>query len=1041
MHECPACGEPNAATARFCHACGSALAEQPQAIRESRKTVTVLFSDVADSTALGELRDPEIVRGVLTRYFDEMRAVLERHGGTVEKFIGDAVMAVFGVPTAHADDALRAVRAGAEMQDRLAELNVEFERDHGVRLEMRIGINTGTVVAGDPAAGQAIVTGDAVNLAKRLEQAAPPGEMLIGKATYPLVKDAIQVGPLQTFPVKGKAEPVLTLRVDSVDPLAAGVARDLARPLVGRKEELEALRLAFTRAAREPACRQITILGPAGIGKSRLVGEFVAWLDGRATVLTGRCLPYGEGITFWPLREIVRELGGEGGVAAAVAGAEDAPLVTERVLSAVGAVPSAAQGEEAAWGFRKLLEALARRRPLVVVLEDLHWAASPLLDLVEYLLGWARGPLLLVVLARPDLVERRAGWFHPHPNADALVLEPLSEDEADELLAATGGEKTLDPQRRRVIADAAEGNPLFLEQMAAMLAEVDAEPLTARMPPSISALLAERLDQLTPEERMVMERAAVVGREFWRGAVADLSPPEQQDAVNSALMALVRKELIQPEPASIGREDAFRFRHLLILEAAYDAIPKRARADLHERVATWLDANAGERAIEMEEIVGYHLEQAYRHRAALGPLDARDRELGAAAGAILGSAGRRALARGDPPGAVNLLERAVALLEGDAEAKLLPDLGRALNAAGDLARADAALSRAVAIAVEQRNDLLEANARIEWAVVRGHAFADTRELAEVAEHALGVFRRHGDEHGLARAWFLLGFRHFIRCEFAAMDEALDQAVRHARRAGDRREERRCLVRRATGITLGPTPVGEGLGRLREIETRLAPDRGLQAVVGANIAQLLAMRGEFEEARRLYVESRNVLTDVGNRVNAAGVGIYAATIELLAGDAAAARRELLLAYEQLEQIGEKGALSTVLALLARSSVVLGEIDEALMFAARSESLVSREDVLACAVAQAARARAIAEQGHHERAERLARGAVELADRTDSLDLQGDVLMDLAVVLRIAARDGAWSGPVRDAASRYEAKGDVVAAKRARTLLATGLRTMS
>jgi class 3 adenylate cyclase len=667
---CGNCGAENAEGARFCQACGGSLGGDGAVLtappREVRKIVTILFADVAGSTALGERLDPEALRSVMSQYYAEMRAVLESHGGTVEKFIGDAVMAVFGAPVAHEDDALRAVRAADEMRNRLGELNAELGRRYGVALEMRIGVNTGEVVAGDPTAGQALVTGDAVNLAKRLEQAAPSGSILIGKATYPLVKDAVAAGPLESFKVKGKADPVAPLKLDAVDPHAPGVARSLEKRFVGRIEELAALEIAFRRVEGEQACRLFTLLGPAGIGKSRLVAEFAA--RSGATVLEGRCLPYGEGITLWPFREIVDALGGAHGLAAELAGTEDAELVTERVTTAVGAVAGPANAEDTPWAFRRLLEAVARRGPVVVVLEDLHWAAPPLLDLVEYLLGWLDAPVLLVCVARPDLVDLRPAWLNPRPNADSLVLQPLDAGEAQALLDGLAAAE----EARARIAAAAEGNPLFLEQMAAMLAEQPRESGTP-IPPSIQALLAARLDQLDELERAVIERAAVVGREFSRAAVGALSPPQLETPLGGTLMALVRKELLVPE-SSGGPDDVFRFGHILIRDAAYDAVPKAVRAQLHEQLARWLGEGD---APAPEETVGYHLEQAYFARSELGKPDENLQRLARHAAAVLESAGRRALSRDDVPATVSLLERAAALLVSDPDRRgeVLVELG------------------------------------------------------------------------------------------------------------------------------------------------------------------------------------------------------------------------------------------------------------------------------------------------------------------------------------------------------------------------------
>src|SRR5262245_5227896 len=559
-----------------------------------RKTVTILFSDVVTSTELTERLDPESMRRVMAHYFDEMQAIVERHGGTVEKFIGDEVMAVFGIPTIHEDDALRAVRAASEMRDRLAELNEEFEKTWGVRLNTRTGVNTGQVVAGDPLAGGTYVTGDPVVLAKRLEQAAEPGQILIGKATYPLIKDAIKAGPLESLRVKGKAEPVDPLRLDDVDVLAPGLTRRLDAPLVGRRTELARLGEGFDEAVRANSCRLLTVIGPAGIGKSRLAAELNATLSDRATWLTGRCLPYGDGITFWPLAEIVREAGGIAAVAEAIEDSEDADVVVELIQGTIGPSPVAGGSDESFWAVRRFLEAMAARKPLVVCLEDIHWAQRTFLDLIEYLAAvWIRdAPIVLLCLTRPELLDTEPSWLNPRPNASVLALEPLSEAEADILLDALVGDGTLTEPMRRRIATTSEGNPLFVEQMAAMAAEEGNGEVA--VPPSIFALLAARLDRLSAEERAVIERASVIGKEFVHREIVELCPPELRPMVGRNLMALVRKDLIRPAPSASAREDGFRFRHALIRDAAYDALPKEIRAELHEYFAGQVEEHVDE---------------------------------------------------------------------------------------------------------------------------------------------------------------------------------------------------------------------------------------------------------------------------------------------------------------------------------------------------------------------------------------------------------------------------------------------------------------
>ena len=1017
MDVCRICGEPNAETARFCHACGSTLAE-PEPPHEVRKTVTIVFADVADSTSLGERLDPEALRAVMTRYFAEMRAVLEHHGGTVEKFIGDAVMAVFGVPVAHEDDALRAVRAADEMRNRLAELNLELERQYGVVLEMRIGVNTGEVVAGDPAAGQALVTGDAVNLAKRLEQAAPSGSILIGKATYPLVENAVSAGPLESFSVKGKAEPVSPLRLDAIDPHAAGVARATDRRFVGRLEELAALQLAFRRVEAEQSCRLFTVLGPAGIGKSRLVSEFTA--GSAATVLEGRCLPYGEGITLWPFREIAFALGGAKGLAEALATADDAELVVERVMSAIGAASSSAHPEEVPWAFRRLLETISEKQPVVVVLEDVHWAAPALLDLVEYLVGWLRGPVLLVCLARQDLVELRPGWLNPRPEADALLVEPLAPDEAESLL----GELVTDPRARARITEAAEGNPLFLEQMVAMLADDPEDVSAIPIPPSIQALLAARLDQLDRVERDVIERAAVVGREFSRAAVSALAPPELLAPLPGALMALVRKQMLVPDTSGPGQDDVFRFGHILIRDAAYEAVPKKVRGEHHEQLAHWLD---GWNAEATEEIVGFHLEQAYLARSELGQPDEKLAALASRAGRLLASAGRRALGRDDFAAASSLLERAAALLDdADPEHRgaVLIDLGLALRESGQLEAAD----RSFAAAEGASGDRLHYRALVERSSLR--AFVDpgveTDELLRVANEAIGVFESSEDDLGLARAWLLVAEVQWLRCHCAEMEEVLARALLHAERAGERREISSILEVMAPVALVGPRPVADAIEVCRGILERGHGSAGVEGHVNLVLAVLEAMMGRVEEARRLYTDTTRILEDRGLTTLLASLRMYPGMVELIAGDYEAAERELRLAYDELAAVGHSAFLSTTAAFLAKPLYELGRHDEALEMTQASDDAASPDDIASQVIWRGTRAKILAHRGEAAAATELGNEAVELLRETDLVNTRADAFSDLAETMRLLGRDDEATAAQARALELYAEKGNIASA---------------
>ena len=587
-------------------------------MREQRKVVTILFCDLVGSTALGESTDPEALRARMRRYFEDLRAIIERHGGTVEKFVGDAVMAVFGIPVSHEDDALRAVRAAAEMREAIA----------AHELEARIGINTGEVVVGGE--GETLVTGDAVNIAARLEQVAPNGEILVGAETLALVRDAVHAEALEPLELKGKTRPVGAYRLLEVIGDASPITRNLAAPLVGRERERQRLRRAFEDAVADRTCQLFTLLGPAGMGKSRLVADFLDGVGTEADVLRGRCLSYGEEITYWPLVEMLVPLGIE---------PEDV----------VGSTPA-----ETRVAFRKLLEARAVERPQVVVVDDLQWAAPEFVDLVEHVADLSRdASIFLLCIARTELLDIRPGWSGGKLNATSLLLEPLGADECEALIANLLGSHELGTDERERIVAASGGNALFVEEMVAMVRETDGN-LDVALPPTISALLQARIDSLDGELRLVLERAAIEGEVFHVGAVAELSSDSARPALDEHLAALVRKDLVRLERSLIAGQDAYRFRHLLIREAAYATMPKELRAQLHEKYAEWLEGTADESAFELDEIVGYHLEQAlvFRQGARDAGRGARHaRGAAAARSRDAGAGSRRPAGRRRPPAA------------------------------------------------------------------------------------------------------------------------------------------------------------------------------------------------------------------------------------------------------------------------------------------------------------------------------------------------------------------------------------------------------
>ena len=782
MVACPQCGEDNRVEAKFCSACGTAL-RRPET-GPTRKTVTVVFSDVVGSTALAERLDPEALGQVMVRYFAATRRVLERHGGTVEKYIGDAVMAVFGHPRLDEDDPLRAVRAAHEMRDALARLNEELERRFRVRIETRTGVNTGEIVAADPS-GQSLPLGDAANVAARFEQAAEPGEILIGDSTYRLVSDAVLAESVEPLALKGKGQPVPAWRLLEVVQGTAGRLRRLDSPMVGRDEELGRLVDAFDRAVRERGVEIATVVGEPGLGKSRLTAEFLSAVAHRARVLRGRCLSYGDGITWWPVSEIVKEAAGiddadtveeaETKLVVLVDRLDDGAMFRDRIAGLIGLSETPWTIQETFWAVRRFLEGLAAERPLVVLFDDIHWGQPTFLDLLEYLSRFVEDrPMMLLCAARPDLREVRPTW---EANGTVVRLLPLDEEQSARLVDNLLNRATLSPEVQARISAAAEGNPLFVEEMLRMLIDdgllrrddghwMPAGDLSeVSAPRTIAALLATRLDRLQHEERAVIQRASVVGKVFWWGAVADLSPEEARTELGSHLQTLLRREFIHPERSSFAGEDAFRFGHILVRDAAYGSIPKGTRADLHERFASWLERTVGGRLGEYEEILGYHLERAYRYREELGEGDEDLRSLASRAAGYLASAGRKAFQHSDLPATANLLSRAAALLERDDPRRrlILPPFGSALFEVGRMAEADAVLSEAIESArsaEDQSTEFIAEGRRLYVRLLMHPDRADFDQATRIAERLLERLEASEDHDALSEMWWVIGVTRF-----------------------------------------------------------------------------------------------------------------------------------------------------------------------------------------------------------------------------------------------------------------------------------------
>jgi len=940
-----------------------------------RKVVTVLFCDVVGSTALGESIDPEALQALLARYFERMKTIVESHEGTVEKFIGDAVVAVFGVPVVHEDDALRACRAAEEMRVALPDLGIAG----------RIGVNTGEVVTDTE---ERLAAGDAVNVAARLQQAAAPDQVLIGEATLELVGGAVEVEAVAPLELKGKFESVPAFRLLSV--LGAPERTHESR-FVGREAELELIRSAWERATEERRCELVTIVGDAGIGKSRLVGEGLGAIGARAVV--GRCLPYGDGITYWPVIEVIKQLGS----------LPSDPAASASLRALLGESDTGTSAEEIAWAFRKQLEEHA---PLAVVFDDVQWGEQTFLDLVEstaLLLSGA--PVLLVCMGRPELLDRRSAW------PVTMRLAPLPEHDIDELI----GELPNDLRIR--VATAAGGNPLFLNEMLLIAARnADVE-----VPPTLRALLASRLDQLDDGERVVIERGAVEGELFHRGAVQALVPEGTQ--ITPRLAALTRKELIRPDTAQLPGEDGFRFRHLLFRDAAYEALPKAIRAELHVRFADWL-AEHGSGLAGLDEILGYHLEQATRYKIAVGQPDAAVADR---AGDRLAAAGRRALWRGDERAAAGLLERALELTRpARLDVVLELDLAEALSRSRP--DASAGLAEVAAERAHAADDAVaEALARVGAAYY--HDFfspdPDIDGLETLVRTALPLLEGANDHAGLVHAWSAstMGVANW-RCHYEDFAHASEEALRHSQLAGQRRSG---VFSLDSALANGPRPADDALNALDALLPENAHPR-----LQLRRAWLLTMLCRFEEAAPIVDEASRRWRELTGDDEAEGaLGHIAAT----AGD----HERAAAAFRRFCDMNESGVLSgflqTYAPLLGRSLCVLGRHDEAGPLAQLGRSLdKTGQDIYTQALWRQVQALVVASRGRHSEAEALAREAVSITEPTDALNIQGDALCDLADVLQTAGKNDAAAAVLEQALDRFSRKKNLAMVAQVRPRLA-------
>jgi predicted ATPase/DNA-binding SARP family transcriptional activator len=997
---------------------------------ESRKVVSVLCARLRVLSVGGDRLDPETLRPLHARVLAQIAATVDRHGGRLLPAAPEAAIALFGVPAMHEDDAGRALHAALEMSRDVEALGAELHERRQVTVEISLGISTGELIVG----GSFQPSGEPLTLATRLAQRASPSEVLLDDQTYGLARDIVLTEP------SDEAFRLLEL----VDEPVARRSR-FSSPMVGRARELRRLCDAFEQATGDESCQLFSVLGMAGVGKSRLVEEFLQTAAG-AQVLRGRCLPYGEGITYWPLLEVVRqtlEVDDLGSLdeaivklTAVLVDEPDAELVAMRISGLLGLAESGLAASEGLAAVKTLFQTLARKQPLVLVFDDIHWAEPTFLDLIDHLADQMReASALLVCLARPELIEVRPGWGGGKFNATSILLEPLSEDESGRLIDHLNGDG-LDTATRRRIVEAAGGNPLFVEEMLALALDTEQVGGEFLVPPSIQALLAVRLDGLSLDERSLLERAAVVGKVFYEDSLVDLAPEGLREEIPALLESLVRKELVRPDRENLGVR-TYHFRHLLIRDAAYDSIPKRRRADLHEGFGHWLDRLAHERRAAYEEVVGYHFEQAHSYLQELGSTEDRVDELAREAAERLGTAGKRAFIRSDAPAGVNLTSRAVALVAADdpQRVELIPNVRVIQGMTDQLAWADKVLTEAVEAAATSGDRQLAARALVQRAFLRlfTEPAVSADELIETAQRATAVFNDCGDELGLARAWRLTAQAHYLGRRAGPCAEASERALVHARRADNMFEQREILEWLAIALWIGPTPAEEGIQRCRQLLKEIRGDRVSEIHLLGAQAYLLAMQGKLDEASALIGDGRRLMDDLGEWIWS--YVFHSAAIHVLQGAPEAAEAELLSGYESLKQLGEKSHFSSMAQALAVVRYQLGRWDEAEELTHDCEQASRANDVNSAILWRSTRAKLLARKGEQDQAARLAAEAVALAASSDFHQAHADALRDLAETHEIAGRHAQAPQAINAAIDLYELKGNTIAAKKARAELHT------
>jgi class 3 adenylate cyclase/tetratricopeptide (TPR) repeat protein len=1042
---CRACGSFRPSSARWCTTCGAASARDGRR-DDSRRQVTIVFIDLMVPEEPGA--PSEAHRSTVLELFELSRRSLEHHGGIVEKFIGDTVMAVFGLDRRREDDARRAAAAALEVQ---AQVAARYPPGSGSQVpEVRIGVNTGPVVAGDPAAGERMVTGDAVNVAARLEQTAWPGAVVIGALTHSLLGPEADTVRLEPLTLKGKSEPVPAWRLQGLDRRRTRAAGSVELPFLGRDDELRQLVTAWRTSSDGASRRRVDLVGDAGTGKSRLLHELTDLVGDDARIVRGTCPSYGEGITFWPVIELVRDAAGLSAdddpdtARAALARICPEPRVAERLEGLLGLRDGEAPLAELFWAVRRLVEHLAAAAPLLVVIDGLHQAQPTLFDLLDELIGLGDdAPLLLVTMGRtPPPDDDTAGG-----GRETVHLEPLPDDTVAELISFALGHGALPEPLRHRLARAAEGLPLFVEQLLrkliddGLLVRTSAgwEPTSSlddlEVPPSVEAVLAARVDALDDRERRVVDTASVIGREFGATAVAELRAEPQ---VADALRELGRRQLVGPSPTP-GRLGDHRFRSPMTRDVTYSSLLKRTRADLHRAYADWIVEDRADSSLrELEELVGYHLERSFHLSAQVGILGGQVTEVGRRAAGHLGASARRAFARGDMPAASNLFGRAARTLPDDPTlaAELLVLGGEAAFEEGAFDEALARYDRAEELASVDGGDRWVEHARLARATQRyltgdgdGVEAADALAAADRARERLDAL---GDGAGTARAWRLRSYVEMTTCQWGAAEVSARATLDAARRGGDTVLERRVLPALASFALYGPTPVPTAIDRCEALLGSIGDDRRARCLIERSLAHLLAMDGRSDEGITMCAATRGRLAELGWNFDAALVSLDLGPIHLLARDPVSAERELRADYLTLRDMGEQNYLATITSLLAEAVRQLGDADAAAALVEEAAELADEDDISAAAGWRSVRARLLTDADEPEAALPWALAAQELLAGTDELTSQAEVLADLAVLRAAMGDDEAARQDLVLAEQRYAQKGHRVGLGRCASL---------